>query len=170
MLVTPVTSAPRALAIWTANEPTPPDAPLMRTLWPGWTLPSSRSSCSAVVADTPTADACSKVRLAGFLMNWLSGPWMYSANAPLPHPKTSSPGRRRVTALPTCSTVPATSVPGTRFFGLRSPVAKRMTNGEPVIRIQSPTWIEAAWTRTRTSSAAISGLATSSSRSASWEP
>ena len=67
VLVTPVTSAPKALAICTANVPTPPDAPLMRTFWPGWTWPWSRSSWSAVVAETPTAAACSKVRLAGFM-------------------------------------------------------------------------------------------------------
>ena len=35
VLHTPVTSAPNALAIWTANVPTPPDAPLMSTFWPG---------------------------------------------------------------------------------------------------------------------------------------
>ena len=31
VLVTPVTSAPSALAIWTAKVPTPPPAPLMST-------------------------------------------------------------------------------------------------------------------------------------------
>ena len=31
---------------------------------------------------------------------------------------------------------PARSVPGTRFFGLRRPVARRITNGEPVMTIQ----------------------------------
>ena len=35
---TPVTSAPRVLAICTANVPTPPDAPLISTAWPGWHL------------------------------------------------------------------------------------------------------------------------------------
>ena len=34
-LHTPVTSAPRAAAIWTANVPTPPAAPFTRTRWPG---------------------------------------------------------------------------------------------------------------------------------------
>ena len=61
-----------ALAICTANVPTPPDAPLIRTFWPGWTLPSSRRSWSAVVAETPTAAACSNVRFAGFRTNWSS--------------------------------------------------------------------------------------------------
>ena len=34
-LHTPVTSAPRVLAICTANGPTPPDAPLISSAWPG---------------------------------------------------------------------------------------------------------------------------------------
>ena len=34
VLVTPVTSAPSALAIWTAKVPTPPPAPLISTRWP----------------------------------------------------------------------------------------------------------------------------------------
>ncbi len=170
MLDTPVTSAPNAFAIWTAKVPTPPDAPLIRTFWPGWTLPSSRRSWRAVDADTPTEAACSNVRLAGFSRNWSSVARAYSANAPATHPKTSSPGRRRVTSLPTASTVPATSVPGTRFFGFRSPVARRMMNGEPVMRIQSPTWIDAAWTRTSTSSSPISGLSISCASRTSAEP
>src|SRR6266568_4889523 len=36
VLHTPVTSAPNAFAICTANVPTPPDAPLMRTFCPSW--------------------------------------------------------------------------------------------------------------------------------------
>src|SRR4249919_98563 len=35
VLQTPVTSAPSDLAIWTANVPTQPDAPLTRTVLPG---------------------------------------------------------------------------------------------------------------------------------------
>jgi hypothetical protein len=38
-----VTSAPNALASWTANDPTPPAAPMTSTRWPGWTAPWSRS-------------------------------------------------------------------------------------------------------------------------------
>ena len=49
-LQTPVTSAPSAAAIWTANVPTPPAAPFTRTRCPGWTLPRSRIACSAVTA------------------------------------------------------------------------------------------------------------------------
>ncbi len=39
VLHTAVTPAPNDLAVWTANVPTPPDAPSTRTLWPGWTRP-----------------------------------------------------------------------------------------------------------------------------------
>src|SRR5262245_45943587 len=36
-------------------------------------------------------------------------------------PNTGSPGRNRVTFLPTHSTIPAMSVPGIGFFGLTNP-------------------------------------------------
>ena len=111
-----------------------------------------------MVADTPTAAACSKVRLAGLRTNWSSLAVAYSAKALVHQPNTSSPGRRPFTSVPTASTVPAMSVPGTRYFGLRSPVAIRMRNGEPVMTITSPTWIDAAWTRTRTSLSRDPGL------------
>jgi hypothetical protein len=67
VLHTPVTCAPNALAICTANVPTPPDAPLIRTLCPAWIRPLSRSACKAVKPATGTAAACSKVRLAGLV-------------------------------------------------------------------------------------------------------
>ena len=170
VLVTPVTSAPIDFAICTAKLPTPPDAPLTRTFWPGWTLPLSRRSCSAAVADTPTAAACSKVRLAGLRTSCASGTAASSANAPAHQPKTSSPGRSRSTPVPTASTVPAISVPGMGCFGLRRPVAKRMTNGEPDTRIQSPRWTDAAWTRTRTSPSASCGASMSRASRTSAEP
>ena len=90
------------------------------------------------------------------------------AGAPAEHLVARSKAAAR--SLPTASTVPAMSVPGTGFFGFRSPVAMRMTNGEPVIRIQSPTWMDAAWTRTRTSSSPISGLSMSRGSRTSAEP
>ena len=46
----------------------------------------------------------------------------------------------------------------------------RMTYGTPVIRIQSPTWMEAAWTRTSTSFSPISGLPISCAARTSAEP
>ena len=123
-----------------------------------------------MVADTPTAAACSKVRLAGLSTKWSSLADAYSAKAPVHHPNTSSPGRSPFTSLPTASTVPAMSVPGTRFFGLRSPVAIRMRYGEPVMTITSPTWIDAAWTRTRTSLSPIWGFSMSRDSRTSAEP
>ena len=152
-LATPVTSAPNALAIWTAYVPTPPDAPLMRTFWRGLTLPSSRRSWRATVAETPTAAASSKLRRAGLGARWSSGAEAYSAKAPEVHPKTSSPGLKRATSLPTASTVPAMSVPGMGCFGRPSPVAMRTRKGRPCMISRSPMWMDAARTRTSTSPA-----------------
>jgi hypothetical protein len=42
VLHTPVTLAPSHPASWTAKVPTPPDAPMIRTSWPGRTRPWSR--------------------------------------------------------------------------------------------------------------------------------
>jgi hypothetical protein len=42
-----LTSAPSALAIWTAKVPTPPDAPMIRTCCPAWTRPWSRTAWRA---------------------------------------------------------------------------------------------------------------------------
>ena len=69
----------------------------------------------------PTVAACSKLRFAGFGASLSSGARAYSANAPVPMPNTSSPGWKRVTPLPTASTTPATSMPGTGFLGARNP-------------------------------------------------
>ena len=65
MLQTPVTSASYALAIWTANSPTPPEAPMIMTRCPAVIWPTSRNACSAVHAEVGMAAACSKVRRAG---------------------------------------------------------------------------------------------------------
>ncbi|MGZ4665668.1 MAG: hypothetical protein ACXV5Q_11660, partial [Frankiaceae bacterium] len=60
-----MTSAPSAVAIWTANVPTPPAAPLTSTRCPGRTAPTSRIPRSAVAPAIGTAAACSNVRLTG---------------------------------------------------------------------------------------------------------
>ena len=65
--------------------------------------------------------ACSNVRLAGLSASESSAAVVYSAYEPFDQPKTSSPTANRVTPAPTASTVPATSVPRTAFFGLRRP-------------------------------------------------
>ena len=121
VLHTPVTSAPSAAAIWTANVPIPPPAPMTSTRWPAFTSPTSRIPRSAVVAAMGTAAACSKVRLAGFGTTWSCAAHAYSAKAPRTRPSTSSPGRRSRTFAPTDSTTPAASTPATRVFGLVSP-------------------------------------------------
>src|SRR5919106_5082707 len=93
VLHTPVTSAPKALAIGTANVPTPPDAPLIRTFCPGRTRPTSRRPCQAVTPATGTAAACPKVRLDGFNANASCDTLAYSAKPPLLiSAYTSSPG------------------------------------------------------------------------------
>src|ERR687897_1406427 len=142
VLPTPVTSAPSALAICTANVPTPPDAPLISTRVPGPTLPTSRMAISAVTPDMTDAAASSKLSLPGFSMSWDAGATVYSANAPvraLSHnePNTSSPGWKSVTFVPTASTTPATSVPRTGVDGFRSPNFSRRTYGTPVTVAQS---------------------------------
>src|SRR5207248_9079971 len=65
VLHTPVTSAPNHLAICTANIPTSPDAPTIKTFWSGLIPPVSRSPWRAVMAPCGTAAACSKVRFDG---------------------------------------------------------------------------------------------------------
>jgi Alcohol dehydrogenase GroES-like domain len=67
----------------TANVPTPPDAPLIKTFWPAWTWPASRKACRAVSAAKGTAAACSSVRLAGFSASKSSGTHAYSAQPPV---------------------------------------------------------------------------------------
>ena len=64
-LDTPATSAPNAFAICTAYVPTPPDAPMISTFWPGATFPWSRTAWSAVEPEMASTAACSKPRFAG---------------------------------------------------------------------------------------------------------
>src|SRR5215467_470009 len=82
-LHTAVTLAPDALAICTANDPTPPAAPMIITCCPGCTRPLSRTACSAVTPEMGTAAACSKDKLAGLAASRFSGAAAYSANEPL---------------------------------------------------------------------------------------
>ncbi len=76
---TPVTSAPRAFAIWTASMPTPPPAPLTSTLRPGCTLARPRRFVSAMKPAVGTAAACTNVTLAGLRASTSSGTATYSA-------------------------------------------------------------------------------------------
>src|ERR1022692_3586535 len=97
---TPVTSAPDALAICTAKVPTPPDAPMTSTRFPACTCPRSRTACRAVNAETGTAAACVKVRLAGLGASLSGRALAYSAKEPSAMPNTSSPTCSVVTAGP----------------------------------------------------------------------
>src|SRR5215211_9259662 len=51
----------------------------------------------------------------------LGGAHVLGQGAPVQVPNTSSPGPKRVTPVPTASTIPAMSRPGTRFLGLPNP-------------------------------------------------
>src|SRR5215210_9589879 len=132
VLHTPVTSAPNALAIWTAKVPTPPDAPTISTFWPAWTRPWSRTAWRAVSPEMGTAAAWSKERFAGLDASLLVWTRAYWANEPLQMPNTASPGPKPVAWAPMASIVPARLRPGLRYFGLRSPnPARRMGYGRP---------------------------------------
>jgi hypothetical protein len=172
VLHTPMTSAPSAFAIWTANVPTPPEAPLIRTWVPSPTLPRSRMAISAVRPDMTDAAASSKVSPTGFLMNLDAGTTVNSANVPgvasvsaPDDPNTSSPGSRSATFLPTASTTPATSVPRTGVEGRRSPDFSRRRYGTLVTVIQSGVFTLVARTRIRTSSSPTDGRSISFSLS-----
>ena len=127
VLHTPVTSAPKALPICTANVPTPPDAPLTSSDWPAWSRPTSRSPCRAVVPASGTAAACSNVQPAGLRATRLAGTLAYSANAPpLVSAQTSSPTANPLTWPPTATTSPASALPATGTRGDRSPEMARI--------------------------------------------
>src|SRR5271157_3774776 len=147
----PVTSAPNDLAICTANVPTPPAAPLIKTFCLDRICPLSRRPCDAVRPATDTAAACSNVTLPGFVTNDDSEVRAYSAKAPRHEPNTSSPGLKLVTFLPTASTWPATSTPSRLFFGFRRPATMRTRYGKPRMKCQSSGLTEAARTLIRTS-------------------
>src|SRR6266498_1165096 len=142
------------------------------TCCPGCTRPQSRTACSAVTAEMGVTAACSKEMPAGFAASRPCGAAAYSANEPLSHvPYTSSPGRKRVTPVPTAATTPARSRPRTVTLGLRSPnPMARMRNGSPVMRCHTPGSTPAARTWTSTSSSPIEGRSMSRSSSTSAEP
>ncbi len=152
VLHTPVTLAPIAAAICTANVPTPPAAPMTRTCCPAASRPLSRRACTAVTAEVGSAAACSELTVAGLATTLSSAARAYSANDPSQAPKTSSPGLNPVTCPPTASTVPATSQPRTCCLGRRRPnPITRTRYGRPLIRCHTLGSTPAARTRTRTS-------------------
>src|SRR4051812_39366746 len=160
VLHTAVTSAPNTFASWIAYVPTPPDAPLISTFCPGWTLPLSRRAWRAVIPAIGTPAASSNDTLAGFRARRAFRAGAYSAQEAPDVPNTSSPGRNSVTSLPTSSTVPARSPPNSVFFGRRSPLPNRANTG-PVTPYHSTGLTEVAWTRISTWWASIAGRSTS---------
>ena len=75
----------------------------------------------AASPETATAAASPKLSLAGLRASLSSRAAAYSANEPRAMPNISSPGLNLVTLEPAATTVPATSSPGTGFFGPRNP-------------------------------------------------
>jgi hypothetical protein len=154
-----VTVAPSALATWTPHNPTPPDAPLTSTADPGRTPAVSRSACTAVTAVAGTAAASTMDSPEGLRSTSSSGSATSSACAPQSCgiiAKTASPGRSRVTPVPTRTTSPATSQPSTTGNFTRM---KSFTS--PSRNCQSIGFTLAACTRTSTSPSAGSGAETS---------
>ena len=175
VLHTPVTSAPNDLAICTANVPTPPAAPLIKTFCPGGICPFSpkpprRSPCNAVNPAIGAEAACSNVAFSGFRASFDSEAHAYSANAPRDTPNTSSPGVNWVTFLPTVSTWPVTSTPSRLSFGLRSPASMRRKYGVPRMKCQSYGLTEAARTFIKTSLSPAVGFSIASHLRISGEP
>ena len=118
--------------------------------------PALRRLLSAIRPTVGTAAASSKLIVDGLCASPFSGAVAYSANAPpLRHwrtprrvsPKTSSLGWNRVTTRPTDSTTPATSVPGTRIVGRRTPdPMRRSAAGWPVTTCHTSGCTDAART------------------------
>ena len=143
---------------------------MINTRCPAATRPAFRA-CNAVPPEIPTVAACSNEAFAGLWASLSSRAAAYSAKEPRLIPNTSSPTPNLVTAEPTATTVPATSMPGTRFFGPRNPNPMiRIRYGVPVIRCHVPRSRPAACTRTSTSLSAISGRSICAERSTSAEP
>jgi hypothetical protein len=100
---------------------------------------------------------------------------LYWACAPAENPvkpNTASPTLNRRTRLPTCSTTPASSMPGIRYFllGLLNPSTRRLMSVSPRRIRQSAAVTVVARTPMSTSSSPGSGFSTSSSCSTSGGP
>ena len=107
------TRAPSTRAIWTAAVPTPPLAPFTSTVSPA-TRPACRTRASNAVRKTSgTAAAWASSSESGTLASSRSAATTRVARPPPPtRPNARSPDLNAVTASPTSTTVPATSIPG----------------------------------------------------------
>src|SRR5215470_9845596 len=125
VLHTPVTSAPNALANCTANVPTPPDAPLIKTLCPGRTCPLSRSACNAVHPATGTdADVFGE-----------SSPIIKAAEHLIPGPQPGHVTAHRLDRPGHVSAEPAGAGPGPGQSRQSPDQIRRATHEMPVQRV-----------------------------------
>ena len=124
MLHTPVTSAPNALAICTAKVPTPPDAPMTSTRWPGCTR--------AVVADGLQGGEAGDRDGGGLLEGEVrrlgrelvrAGAGVLGEGALADAEHLVARPRTVVTSAPTASTRPASSRPRTAVLRRAQPEA-----------------------------------------------
>ncbi len=145
-----------------------PPAPLIKTFRLAGLFTPPRFA-RAIVPAVGTAAACSNVTFLGLSATESCETAANSAYAPpfshpnfADSPKTSSPALNRMTFLPADSTIPERSVPGIRCVGLLMPFPmNRKTNGYPTITCHTSGCIDAARTRTRTSSSFGMGFFTS---------
>ena len=109
------------------ERPTPPDAPTISTRWLYSSRPASRKPWSAAIAEAVIAAASVQSNAAG-LPNQLVPCLASSAAVPGPRRTPRHRPRTSVTPMPTASTVPARSRPGTPYVGRLSPVAVRTSS------------------------------------------
>src|ERR671910_292756 len=168
-LHTPVTSAPVCLASCPAMAPTAPEAPLISTFSPAARLPRSKK-WRAVEPPKHSATASWALSVSGIVaMAPCSATVTYSAWQPRSRSReamTLSPGWKRVTPVPTASTLPATSKPKTGCFGLVRPnlsrTARLMPRGTRSARTRaSPELTVVAAALMSTSPSAGAGFGTS---------
>ena len=149
MLHTPVTSAPKYFASWTAAVPRDPEAPYTRTFCP-FRMPPLRRKYREQLPPQGIAAASSKVTFAGFIAREPpSRRHVYSAYELTAPPKTSSPTLNPFTSFPTASTLPATSDPRMGRLGLIRPANNRTIHGSAFRTRTSPEVMVVAKTLTK---------------------
>src|SRR5215510_91481 len=138
-------AAPRALAIWTANEPTPPAAAWMSTV-SSLATPSFVSTVAAVCPDAESAPAAVHGTEGGLGTTCPAGTTTCSACAARKvQPATLSPVSTVVTPSPTSSTTPAKSPPifcgkTAEICSRTRPLRIRLSNGSmPLARTRTRT-------------------------------